>query len=703
MEAGPTNLLDFLKTADQFAIPLYQRTYSWTHVQCQQLWDDIYRVGSLDPTIAHFIGSIVYIKESNFHLTSFKTLTVIDGQQRLTSVSLLIDALARHLRDSGGIEGLTSEELREFYLINKFKTGQQHYKMLLTQTDATTLQALVDDRDIPEQSSIRVQENFDFFVEKLKSLGNDVSVVIKGLQKLLVVDISLSREHDNPQLIFESMNATGLELSQADLIRNYVLMGLDFDIQTDLYKRHWYPMELAFGQAAYGKHFDSFMRHYLTLKTGEIPVIRQVYAAFKAYSQRTDISEQGVHALVADLHTYAGYYCAFALGKESEPRLAHAFSDLRDLKVDVANPLLLELYADYKSNLLNLDDLIEAVQLIESYVFRRAVCGIPTNSMNKTFAVFSRSLKKDQYLESVKANFLDLPSYRRFPNDSEFQDEIKVRDLYNFRSRSYWLRKVENFDRKEHVSVQEYTIEHILPQNEDLSKTWRESLGPNWKQIQEKYLHTLGNLTLTGYNPEYSDKPFSTKRDMEDFGFRTSPLRVNKGLGEIETWNETSIRSRAESLSNTAVRVWRSPKLMHERLELVKRPEKKFVRTYSLADHKFLLPGSKVYDLFNALRENILALDPCVSEEILKYYIAYKAETNFVDAVPLSNTLSLTLNMQFHELHDSRSIARDVTGLGLWGNGDVEVRLTHVEELPYVMTLIRQSLETQLVDEQSEI
>ena len=189
---------------------------------------------------------------------------------------------------------------------------------------------------------------------------------------------------------------------------------------------------------------------------------------------------------------------------------------------------------------------------------------------------------------------------------------------------------------------------------------------------------------------------------MEEFGFRYSPLRVNKGLGEIDIWNETSIRSRAESLSNTAVRVWKSPKLMDENLELIERPEKKFVRTYSLADHPFLRHGGKVHELYNSLREAILALDPCVSEEILKYYIAYKAETNFVDVIPLSSELRLTLNMQFHELYDGRSIARDITGLGRWGNGDVEVRLTHSEELPYIMTLIRQSLETQLVDEHIE-
>ena len=486
MKAHAANLLSFLKNAPQFTIPIYQRTYSWTEVQCQQLWDDICRAGSSNLTGAHFIGSIVYIEGSLYHVTNQRPLLVIDGQQRLTSVSLLIEALARRLEYSEPIDGFTSEKLRQYYLINYLEKGTDRYKLILTQTDEESLRALVDQQDLPAQASLRVLANFEFFVEKLKALGNDISVVIKGLQKLMLVDISLSREQDNPQLIFESMNATGLELSQADLIRNYVLMGLEFDEQTHLYVNHWYPMEKAFGQATYGKHFDSFMRHYLTLKSGEIPNIRQVYVAFKSYAQRTDITACGVENLVADLHTYARYYCAFALGKESKPRLARVFSDLRDLKVDVANPLLLELYADYKNNLLMLDELIESIQLIESYVFRRAICGTPTNSMNKTFAVFSRSVNKDRYLESIKANFLLLRSYRRFPNDSEFQDDFKIRDLYNFRSRSYWLRKVENFERKESVPVQEYTIEHILPQNVDLSKTWQESLGPNWIEVRGK-------------------------------------------------------------------------------------------------------------------------------------------------------------------------------------------------------------------------
>ena len=229
----------------------------------------------------------------------------------------------------------------------------------------------------------------------------------KGLAKLVIVDISLSRDQDNPQLIFESMNSTGRELSQADLIRNYILMGLEPSQQTQLYEEHWRPMEVAFGQEAYDKHFDSFMRHYLTIRSGEIPNVRAVYEAFKDYSRVPEVAEAGVGALVADVHAYANYYCAMALGQEANKDLASSFSDLRELKVDVAYPFLLELYDDYANDRLTSEDFVQAVRLVESYVFRRAVCDIPTNSLNKTFATIGRSLKKDRYIESIQAYLLN--------------------------------------------------------------------------------------------------------------------------------------------------------------------------------------------------------------------------------------------------------------------------------------------------------
>jgi len=292
-------------------------------------------------------------------------------------------------------------------------------------------------------------------------------------------------------------------------------------------------------------HFDAFMRHYLTLHTDEIPRIGDVYEAFKSYARLPKVAEKGVDALVADINRFASYYCAMALGQEEDRALAAAFRDLRELKVDVAWPFLLELYNDYSQGLLMKEDLLNAVRLVESYIFRRAVCAIPTNSLNKTFATFRRALDKSHYLESNEAHFLLLPSYRRFPRDEEFERELKRRDLYNFRSRSYWLRRLENHGRKEPVPVDEYTIEHILPQNENLSSEWQKALGPNCKKIQETWLHTLGNLTLTGYNSEYSDRPFLEKRNMQG-GFMKVRCASTRGLGEVEVWSETAIQSRAE-------------------------------------------------------------------------------------------------------------------------------------------------------------
>ncbi len=254
------------------------------------------------------------------------------------------------------------------------------------------------------------------------------------------------------------------------------------------------------------------MRHYLTYKTGSIPNVSAVYEAFKAYFRTPDIQRSGVEEVVKDLNTFADYYCRMALGREQDKKLAEAFHDLRELKIEVAYPLLLEFYADHVAEALTLDEFESAVRMIESYVFRRSACAIPTNSMNKTFANFNKGLKKDRYLESIAANFLLLPSYRRFPADEEFNREIKVRDLYNFRNKSYWLRRMENDGRRERVSVNDYTIEHIMPQNKNVPQHWRDELGADWKRVHDTWLHTLGNLTLTGYNSEYSDNSSRTKK-----------------------------------------------------------------------------------------------------------------------------------------------------------------------------------------------
>ena len=316
--------------------------------------------------------------------------------------------------------------------------------------------------------------------------------------------------------------------------------------------------------------------------------------------------------------------------------------------------------------------------------------------MNKTFATFGKALKKDRYLESVLAHFLSLPSYRKFPSDDEFRRDIQTRDLYNFRSRSYWLRRMENYGRKERVSVDEYTIEHILPKSDDdaskLPVAWREALGPEWEPIWTNYRHTLGNLTLTGYNSEYSNRPFAEKRDMAG-GFKESPLRLNSGLGQIDTWNESAIKARADKLAGQATGVWVVPKLAADILEAYRMSPSP--AGYRIEDHPYLLTAT-MRDLFDNFRREVLSLDPCVTEEFLKLYVAYKAETNFVDVVPQAKRLRLSLNMKFADINDPRQICKDVSGLGRWGNGDVEVSLTSVDELPYVIGLARQSFESQI-------
>ena len=695
MKATEANLLAFLRKSPQFIIPIYQRTYSWTEAQCQQLWKDILRAGSHEDIAAHFIGSVVYVEKGLYQVSSQSPLLVIDGQQRLTTVSLIIEALARRLGGTEPIDGFSAKKLRHYYLLNPLEDGKQRYKLLLTQTDEQTLLAIVEQRAIPTPHSLHLVENFHFFEEQVKTVGDNVAPLCRGLEKLMVVDISLSRDQDNPQLIFESMNSTGLALSQADLIRNFVLMGLEPGRQEKLYTEHWRPMEVAFGQDAYSKHFDGFMRHYLTVKTGNIPRVGQVYEAFKVYARDQEAKANDVDTLLADLRKFADHYCALAFGRGVEPDLVAALRDLRELEVDVAYPLLLELYDDYSIDKLSVGDLAEVVRLVESYVFRRAVCTIPTNSLNRTFATFGRSLKKHRYLESISAHFLQLPSYRRFPNDEEFRRELKVRDLYNFRNRSYWLRRLENHDRKEHVVIGEYTIEHILPQTENLSKAWRDTLGDNWREVRDTWLHTLGNLTLTGYNSEYSDRPFHEKRDMEG-GFRESPLRVNEGLAEVVSWDEQAIRNRAARLARKAVDVWDGPSLSPEVLSLYRAIEEEQAKAYGIEDHVQLAKGGTMQSLFDAFRTEVLALDPCVSEEFLKLYVAYKAETNFVDVVPQAKQLRLVLNMQFHELQDPRGLAEDVSNVGQWGNGDVRVALNHEEDLPYIMGLVRQAFEKQM-------
>jgi predicted transport protein len=458
-------------------------------------------------------------------------------------------------------------------------------------------------------------------------------------------------------------------------------MGLESKAQEKLYSDYWYPMEQSFGHANYAAQFDRFMRDYLTVKTGHIPNIGEVYAAFKAYAQNSRSGE--IQEIVADIYRFSKYFVNMALGREPDEYLRRTFSDINTLKVDVAYPFFLEVYDDYAQQRLGRDELLEIFRLAESYVFRRVICGIPTNSMNKTFANLGKELDKERYLESYKAALQIKDSYRRFPDDEEFKREFVVKDVYNFRSRNYLLRKLENYDRKELVDVEGDTIEHIMPQNENLLAAWRTELGESWRETHKRYLHTIGNLTLTGYNSELSDRPFAEKRDI-DGGFADSPIRLNRGLAKLEGWNEAEIRNRAEKLAEQATKVWPCIQLPPEVLDRYRnRGGAERVSPYTLADHPHLT--GEMLNLFEQLRLRILNIDSSVTEQILKLYIAYKTSTNFVDVIPRKSRLNLSLNIPFDKINDPQGCCKDITDLGRWGNGDVEAGISNPEQLDYAM------------------
>ncbi|GAA6801611.1 DUF262 and DUF1524 domain-containing protein [Helicobacter pylori] len=686
MEADATTLLNFIKDNqnNQLVIPIYQRLYSWKKEQCKQLWDDIVKTGGSDQIEGHFIGSILYVLDRITH--SNNALLIIDGQQRLTTITLLFTALRNHLSDE-----VKRKEIEDHYLINSDKDSDKKFRLILSESDKDTLLSLIDkDRRKPSEPSSKIVENFKLFEEWIRKNTNQLETIFKGLEKLMIVEIALEKGKDDPQLIFERMNSKGIELTQTDLIRNYVVMETEIEKQESFYNKYWRAMEEDFKQFKQNeKWFDRFVRHYLTIKTREIPNINKVYVDFKDYRQKEGI---GIEDLLKDLQKYCGYFCRIVFKKEADKDLNKALGFLVDLEMDVIYPLLLELYSDYSDGVLSKADFIPIIALIESYICRRAVCGIPPNGLNKFFASFTKHIQKDEYFESLKAYFGSLTNNQRFPNNDEFKDCFIAINFYNLKEKKkYFFERLENFERKERVYTHEYTTEHIMPQT--LTEEWERDLGENFQAIHDKYLHTIGNLTLTGYNPEYSNKSFKEKQGMEK-GFKDSPLRLNQGLRYLESFGEEEIKKRANDLADLALKIWTYPKLDAETLEKYKlKKDKKEKKVYDLSSYKF---GSHSRELFDILSKEIKALDERITENFNQDYISYKFSKNFVDIVVQTKDLKLYLNIKFNELQDEKNLARDMTNKGHLGNGNIEVKLETKENIPYCLGLIKQALEKQM-------
>jgi uncharacterized protein with ParB-like and HNH nuclease domain len=380
MDAHDVRLTHLIDGQKQFIVPVFQRDYSWGTKHCLQLWQDVVRVGGDRSAKAHFVGSVVYIEAEQTSANVTRWL-LIDGQQRLTTVTLLLAALRKRILANGdepeNDDLPTAEAIEDSYLINRHVRGDRRFKLHLRRADHETLSALIEGKSLPKPSSERVLENFAFFEEQLEDA--DLAQIYRGVRKLVAVDVHLTRGQDDPQMIFESLNSTGLDLTQADLIRNFVLMRQDEELQTHLYQDYWHPIETAFGPK-YRSEFDKFVRDFLTLKLRPSKQFKsdQIYRQFRNYFQASS-DPASPESVLEELRRFGNYYVGFSLGKESNDKLREALQRLRSL-VEVASPLIMQLYDFYaRAKTLSLPEFLKAIDLIESYVFRRGVCDMQTD------------------------------------------------------------------------------------------------------------------------------------------------------------------------------------------------------------------------------------------------------------------------------------------------------------------------------------
>lgn len=686
MDARKGNIYEILNGNKQFLIPVYQRYYSWDLEQCRRLWNDIADMQKKGK-VGHFVGSIVNIAEQAMP-TGVQKYMIIDGQQRMTTLTLLLLALRDYAINNPEDQTINARRIDNMLLKNEYEVGDERYKLLLTETDRDILMKLVDEKPIAEDTKSKLLDNYHFFVGKIADKELMPAEIYESIGKLQIVNITLDRAVDDAQAIFESLNSTGKELSESDLIRNYVLMGLEPAEQTYVYEHLWRPMELLFVYETQGSIMDRFFRDYLTMKLTRIPKQGRVYEEFKLYHLNCEFGT--IRELCQDLLTYSKYYTDIVFKRSSNPMLKSLYEGIIDLRMEVSYPFLLKVHNDFAEHVISQDELMQIIRLCISYVFRRSICDVPPNSLNKTFATLRNEIRSDDYLNSIKAFFVLQDGYKEFPNDERFTTAFMTRDVYNMRSRNFILRQLENFGNKAPICIENYTIEHIMPQNRNLSPEWQEMLGVNWREVQKTYLHTIGNLTLTAYNSEMSDHSFLTKIDMEG-GFKESALRLNSFVVKQSQWTEGTIKERACILADKAKQIWPFPVITDAELAPY-RVEEKPAERYSLATYD---TNAFTKMLFEILDRRIQNLSPNVKREFKKLYVAYKLDTNFADIVFQKQRLRISVNMKFSEVIDSKGICRDITGLGRWGNGDVELFMEHTSDVDQVMEIIEQSFRLQ--------
>lgn len=677
----------------QFVIPIFQRDYSWTEQQCHQMWDDILRAGRNDG--GHFLGSIVYV-EANAADAVFQDWLVIDGQQRLASLTLLLTALRDHITETGwsGTEDSPNvDRINDYFIKNNLETGDRNYKLMLRRSDNLTLRNLVDGKAPGDGCSELIVEAYECFKDHLRDPQCDLDSVYRGVNRLNVVDVVLERPSDNPQLVFESMNSTGVDLSQSDLVRNYLLMGLNEAEQTGLYDEYWRGIEDLFKISS--EAFDSFLRDYIALRKRFTQPMRldRVYEEFKIF-WRPD-GKKSLENLLQDIARFARPYASFRGLASGQPEwLAGAMRNMRKLGT-TPGLLVMRLYDNHERNLLSQEEFIRAVALIESYILRRDVVGL---SARNYWSVFARVARDSELrFESFRVAVALLQGNNRFPNDEEFRRILEERDLYGLKSCKHILDRLENAGQREPSPVHNYSIEHIMPQGITEIDEWKRMLGGDWQKIHHEWVHRLGNLTLTAYNSRYSNRPFEDKKAMEG-GFGQSAVRLNEHVRNQDKWTAAQMSERSKRLAEHALKIWPYHEVDQAAIrqadirELRARADERTPDSLEMNDD--------VRRLIGAVRQTVYELDDIIEIVEHKSVCCYGPEF-FAELLPMKYYVRVILPLDFDEVEIPDGL--DVHDASSWKfvpnrvhiDCDLLVNIRQENEVTKVMPMIRQAFHRQ--------
>lgn len=546
MDSGKIRLLEFIGSSKRtFNIPVYQRNYDWKVQQCKRLFIDIENIAKTNNEVEHFLGTIVFVVDKS--LPNFTEYILIDGQQRITSITLIIKALYDAIEDSN-----LKEDILETYLINKRAPEKLRLKLKSIDSDRNAYERIIENEEIDQDSNIT--KNYDLFKQMIAESVIHPKDLYYALNFIDIVYISLEKgkKSENPQMIFESLNSTGLSLTQADLIRNFLLMNHSYEKQSRLYKDYWLKIEKMLTNA----RISDFVRDYLTMKTGKIPVKNNVYDVFKEYVRdHNGIDEEGV---LEDLLIYAKYYSWFLLCESPHSSINNYLQQIQQLKSTVIYPTLLYIFEDcFEHHVFKVEELEGILKVFISYLYRRIICEYATNALSKAFAVFPKEMEKSSrelYIDKVLEVLSEKSGTTIFPRDDEFRASFISKNLYATKIDTYTLYQLEINKNKEVVRLNnDITIEHIMPQT--LTPIWRRDLGKRYDEIHMEYKHTIGNLTLTAYNGNLSNKSFNDKKEI----LANSNISIGRNISSYGEWNQISINDRANKLFDIASEIWSLP------------------------------------------------------------------------------------------------------------------------------------------------